>query len=139
MKLDFSTPTKKEFKLDDDKENTTASEMQPPPTKRLKAKRCLFGASDPGRVRDLLQQELDSILKVSFSLFDGERPCYRLITKFCFQPCERFIVEGYTQCQGPIRQKPKPKIDTSKKASNWGHTQKAKKDLKIILPFNFLL
>ena len=68
MKLDFTTPTKKGLKLDEDKENTTASEMQPPPTKRLKAKRCLFGASDPGRVRDLLQQELDSILKVSFFL-----------------------------------------------------------------------
>ena len=71
MKLDFTTPTKKELKLDEDKENTSSGSemmMQPPPTKRLKAKRCLFGASDPGRVRDLLQQELDSILKVSFFL-----------------------------------------------------------------------
>jgi len=68
MKLDFTTPTKKGLKLEENKENST-SEMQPP-TKRLKAKRCLFGASDPGRVRDLLQQELDSILKDSIDKYD---------------------------------------------------------------------
>ena len=63
MKLDFSTPKKRPTKLNlEDKENKEST----PPIKRLKAKRCLFGASDPGRVRDLLQRELDSILKVKF-------------------------------------------------------------------------
>ena len=63
LKLDFSTPPRTPKKKSQNASRGEEKENQIP---RMKAKRCLFGKSDPVKVRELLQNEIDSILKVSF-------------------------------------------------------------------------
>ena len=88
MKLDFSSPKKsaekaRRSKLDlvSQSENANRTpkklmtseyfdqsedEKENLPIRKIRAKRCLFGKSDPGIVREMLQKELDTILKVRF-------------------------------------------------------------------------
>ena len=89
MKLDFSSPKKsaekaRRSKLDLVSQSENANQRTPKklmtsehfgqsedekenlPIRKIKAKRCLFGKSDPGIVREMLQKELDTILKVKF-------------------------------------------------------------------------
>ena len=88
MKLDFSSPKKsaekaRRSKLDlvNQSENSnnrtpkklmtiglSEDEKENLPIRKIRAKRCLFGKSDPGIVREMLQKELDTILKVRFHL-----------------------------------------------------------------------
>ena len=86
MKLDFSSPKKsaekaRRSKLDLVNQSENANNRTPKklmtiglsedekenlPIRKIRAKRCLFGKSDPGIVREMLQKELDTILKVRF-------------------------------------------------------------------------
>ena len=89
MKLDFSSPKKsaekaRRSKLDLVSQSENSANQRTPkklmtiglsedekenlPIRKIRAKRCLFGKSDPGIVREMLQKELDTILKVRFDL-----------------------------------------------------------------------
>ena len=86
MKLDFSSPKKsaekaRRSKLDLVNQSENANNRTPKKLmtiglsedekenlliRKIRAKRCLFGKSDPEIVREMLQKELDTILKVRF-------------------------------------------------------------------------